>query len=258
MIHRAAKKKKNMVILVKLTIIKVLDVCYRVGVLYITIYAFSIENFNRSLEEVDTLFGLLRDRLKLLCENDDSYASVNKVRIKVIGNRGMIPHDILKDLETIEDKTNTPMVNKVLYVGFPYTSRDDITHSIRRTVDQLNLGEIRRDQIDLEMLQKNMYMGADAPQLDLLVRTSGHTRLSDFMLWQCNANCTIEFVRTLWPDFKFLSIASLLFKWSYYKTLQLQVESAAAEVPHDAHEPTDIFNQLPPPPPFASVTQRQL
>ena len=66
-----------------------------------TIYAFSLENFNRSKEEVDTLFALLRDKLKVMSEHEDLYARYNKVRIRIIGNRSFIPEDILKDLENV-------------------------------------------------------------------------------------------------------------------------------------------------------------
>lgn len=90
-----------------------------------------MENFNRTKEEVDTLFGLLRDKLKMISDYEDSYARYNKVRIRIIGNRGFIPPDILKDLEYIEEVTKSKSSKKILNVCFPYTARDEITHAVR-------------------------------------------------------------------------------------------------------------------------------
>ena len=96
-----------------------------------TIYAFSLENFNRSKEEVDTLFALLRDKLKVMSEHEDLYARYNKVRIRIIGNRSFIPEDILKDLENVEETTKDFGSKKTLNVCFPYTARDEITYAIK-------------------------------------------------------------------------------------------------------------------------------
>lgn len=232
--------------------------CFKIEVQVVTIYAFSIENFNRSQDEVDTLFALLRDKLKLLSQNEFSYTSVNKVRVKIIGNRSLIPKDILDDLVEIEESTNTPIAIKTLNVCFPYTSRDDIVHSMKSIASQYKSNEIHNvKHINQNILEGNMYMGPDSPPLDLLIRTSGHTRLSDFMLWQCNANCEVQFVNTLWPDFKFLSIVSILLKWSYYRTLELEQQSIVGKQNDlKTSETVNILKSLPPPPPFASVNQR--
>lgn len=186
------------------SLVHVLDTCFRLGVSHVTIYAFSIENFNRSKEEVDTLFSLLKERLNFLAENETSYARFNKIVVKIIGNRSMIPEDILKDLEAIEAKTANNSSKRTLNVCFPYTSRDDIAHSIRQITEKRVNGELLLEKMDLQLLIDNMYYGPDTPPLDIMIRTSGQTRLSDFMIWQCNYDCTIEFVDTLWPEFKFL------------------------------------------------------
>ncbi|XBA45657.1 di-trans,poly-cis-decaprenylcistransferase [Candidozyma auris] len=233
-----------------MSLISVLETCYRVGVTDITVYAFSIENFNRSKEEVDTLMGLLRDKLKYLALYDDSYARVNKVKIKIIGNRSMIPGDILKDLEKVEEITNIESATRVLNVCFPYTSRDDIVHSIQNVCNN----GVPRESISQAELYKNMYMGPEAPQLDLLIRTSGHTRLSDFMLWQCTHDCKIEFVNTLWPDFKFISVYSILLKWSYYHRQEMKAKSEQESQESSGYSGKVVdITSLPPPPPFATV-----
>lgn len=235
-----------------------LSVCFRLGVNHVTIFAFSIENFNRSQEEVDTLFQLLRDKLELLSLDSNSFAISNKIKIKIIGNKALIPNDILQDLEKVEGKTRNSTSLRVLNICFPYTSRDDIVHSIKQVATKVQLGEISnaKSEINLKVLHDLMYMGEEAPPLDLLIRTSGHTRLSDFMLWQCNENCTIEFVRTLWPDFKFLGITSLLLKWMYYKTLQLEDEEKSKANDVETKAIKNIYKGLPPPPQIVSVTER--
>ncbi|KAI5961460.1 SRT1 [Candida pseudojiufengensis] len=236
-------------------LVKILETCYKVGIEQVTIYAFSLENFNRTKEEVDTLFGLLRDKLKMISEYEDSYARYNKVKIKIVGNRSYIPKDILKDLEYIEEITIAKSSKKILNVCFPYTARDEITHAIKTIAEKRINQEIKsKDEINTKMIESNFYFGDDVPPLDILVRTSGHTRLSDFLLWQCNTDCTIEFPDTLWPDFGFISIMSILIKWSYYKTLQLEEEALRGKEPQiqDVNVPV-LLNELPHPPPVATV-----
>ncbi|KAK6463696.1 cis-prenyltransferase [Scheffersomyces coipomensis] len=240
------------------SLVNVLDVCYRTGVQHVTIYAFSIENFNRSKDEVDTLFGLLRDKLKMISEHEDSYARFNKIRVRIIGNRTYIPLDILHDLEIIEETTKHATSKRTLNVCFPYTTRDEISHSVRTIVSKVESGEIEsKNLIDSKLIEDNFYFGSDVPPLDILIRTSGHSRLSDFMLWQSNFNSTIEFVNTLWPEFKFFSMTSILLKWSYYRTLQLEELSImGVKTDQELKQKVNVLKELPKPPPFVSVTQR--
>lgn len=236
-----------------------LEVCYKIGIEQVTIYAFSLENFNRTREEIDTLFGLLRDKLKMISENEDPYTRYNKVRIRIIGNRSYIPLDILKDLENIEEITKHKASKKTLNVCFPYTARDEITHAVKSIAEKRVNGEIiSRDEITIKMIEDNFYFGSDVPPLDILIRTSGHTRLSDFLLWQCNTECTIEFPDVLWPDFGFVSIISILFKWSYYRTIQIEEEAIRGREPHiqDVIPPV-LLRELPHPPPATSVTTQK-
>lgn len=220
-----------------------------------TIYAFSLENFNRSKEEVDTLFALLRDKLKVMSEHEDLYARYNKVRIRIIGNRSFIPEDILKDLENVEETTKDFGSKKTLNVCFPYTARDEITYAIKTIANKRVSGELNdRNKITTKTIEKNFYFGDDVPPLDILIRTSVHTRLSDFLLWQCTTECTIEFPDVLWPDFGFISIMSILFKWSYYRTIQIEEEAIRGKEPRVQEViPPVLLKELPNPPPATSV-----
>lgn len=234
---------------------QVLETAFRVGITHCTIYAFSIENFNRTQAEVDTLLSLLRDRLQVLTQYNtkDVDKLFMRCAVRIIGNKTMIPEDILKDLEDIEQTSAKSETGNVLNVCFPYTSRDDIAQSIRRNVDSAIAGDLDPQLISLQSLTDFMYMGPDSPPLDILIRTSGHSRLSDFMLWQANASCTIEFVNVLWPHFKFFQFVSVLFKWSYYKTIQLEVDSAPKV--HKSNGKSIVLSELQPHPPYAVVGQ---
>ncbi|KAL6451020.1 SRT1 Dehydrodolichyl diphosphate synthase complex subunit SRT1 [Candida maltosa Xu316] len=240
-------------------LVKVLETCYKVGIEQVTIYAFSLENFNRSKEEIDTLFGLLRDKLKMISEHEDSYARYNRVRIRIIGNRSFIPADILADLENIEEVTKDKTSKRTLNVCFPYTARDEITYAVKKIAEKRIAGDIlSRDEITARTIEDNFYFGDAVPPLDILIRTSGHTRLSDFLLWQCTTECTIEFPDILWPDFGFISIMSILFKWSYYRTIQIEEEAIRGKNPHTQEiVPPVLLRELPHPPPATSVVQKQ-
>lgn len=227
-----------------------METCYSLEVSEVTVYAFSIENFNRPKEEVDTLLGLLRDKIKNLQSSKDSYVHKYKIRVKIIGNKSLIPTDILADLNEVEQTTNIPDYDRTLNICFPYTSRDDITHAIKLVSKQIECHSISREEVTEKTLADNMYMGVHSLPLDLLIRTSGHTRLSDFMLWQCTTNCKVEFVDKLWPDFRFLSLFAILLQWSFQKKTQEIVRRKAKHPVEVVH--VDL-RALPKPPPFACV-----
>lgn len=203
------------------TLIKLLDVSYLLGIEHVSVYAFSIENFKRSQAEIDTLFGLLRDKLRALAHFRTP--TNNLVAVRVIGNRQMIPEDILVDLEEIE--RTTAHHPQVLNVCFPYTSRDEIAHSMRQCVadDLANGGD--HTTVNEEALEAALYFGPNTPKLDLLIRTSGHQRLSDFMLWQCSANCTVEFSNVLWPAYGYWECLSSIIRWGYARSVEMDGEA---------------------------------
>lgn len=221
------------------TLLEILTSLYQLNISHVTVYAFSIENFNRPKQEVDTLFELLRTSLAKLAENEESFAQVNHVKIKVVGNRLLIPEDILPKLEEIERKTNKPESIKTLNVCFPYTSRDDIAAAMKKVVMRILDGEIDKLEANIQDIESAMYMDPDSPPLDILVRTSGHRRLSDFMTWQCTSNCSIKFVDVLWPNFRFISLFRILleWEWSQVRTVILSGEKIPVHIEHLASAP---------------------
>lgn len=110
-------------------------------------------------------------------------------------------------------------------IAFSYTSRDDIAAAMRRLTEHAAQGIISTADIDMPLLEKTMYTG-HSPPLDIMVRTSGETRLSDYMIWQSVDNCAIEFIDTLWPDINSWDVFKIIFKWGYNARMTGRVPTA--------------------------------
>lgn len=155
--------------------------CLDVGIEEVTVYAFSIENFKRSEAEVNALLGLAREKFQKFMEEKDE---LNKrgICIRMIGNWRLLPPDLQKcmaDAMLMTQHNNKAFLN----VAFAYTSRDEITASIRDIVDGVKRNELEPSDITDDLIRRCMYSGRSSDP-DLLVRTSGESRLSDFLLWQ--------------------------------------------------------------------------
>lgn len=235
-------------------LMSVLDCCFRLGVKNVTTYAFSIENFNRNPREVETIFSLLKDQLAII-SNENGLCNMHDVKVKIIGNKAYLPKDIVDDIEMIEKRTKLNTKHK-LFIALSYTSRDDMLHSATRVVAKVANGEIGLSEIDEKILKNNFYYEEDSKNLDILVRTSGHTRLSDYMLWQCHQDCMIKFSNILWPDYRFYCTWWTIFKWSYYKTLNIQDAEKMQVRKLTEKQINEKYRALPKVhPPFASVTK---
>ncbi len=164
------------------------------GISYLTLFSFSSENWSRPLQEISELMQLL----KFFIRRDLARLHRENVCIRVIGTRDGVEDDILKLLDEAQEKTRD---NKglVLTIAFNYGSRDEITRAARRLALLVEKGEIRASQITSEMLENNLDT-AGIPDPDLLIRTSGELRLSNFLLWQC-AYSELVFLDSYWPDF---------------------------------------------------------
>ncbi|KAI9560716.1 hypothetical protein GHT06_011666 [Daphnia sinensis] len=176
---------------------EVLQWCLLLGVNEVTVYAFSIENFRRSEEEVDQLMSLAREKFQRLLEEKDKL-NEHGISIRVIGNIGLLPADLQKlVVESMEStKSNT---EAVLNIAFSYTSRDEMTHAVREVAWGVQEDLLKIDDISEDLIQKCLYT-RHSLQPDLLIRTSGEVRLSDFLLWQTTC-CTLYFTPVLWPEF---------------------------------------------------------
>lgn len=189
----------------------VLELLYESGVACATVYAFSIENFKRLRYEVEWLMDLAKSKLYQMSQHGelcDQYG----IRIKILGNVSLLPADVQKILQ--DTQTSTAHNSRaVLNVCFPYTSRDEIAHSIRGVV-QASMDDPDM-VIDENAMEQHLYT-AEAPPLDLLIRTSGTNRLSDFLLWQSvPSTCAIVFSDKLWPEFLPWDMTKILLSWSF-------------------------------------------
>lgn len=161
---------------------------------FLTIYAFSTENWRRPAQEVTYLMGLLRRFIR----NDLAELHANGVRVRVIGARDRVPADVISLIEEAEALTSGN-ANMTLAVAFNYGGRQEIVAAARRLAEQAVRGEIAPDAIDAEALGAHLF-APDIPDPDLIIRTSGEQRLSNFLTWQ-SAYSEFVFLPQHWPDF---------------------------------------------------------
>ena len=166
----------------------------RLGIKYLTVYAFSTENWKRSAEEVGTLMQLFRYYMKRLLK----IAKANNVRVRMIGERSRFDDDIIEGINRLEEETkeNTQMT---FTIAVNYGSRDEITRAVRHMLRDCQAGTLSPEQVSEETISG--YLDTkEIPDPDLLIRTSGEERLSNFLLWQL-AYSEFYFTDVLWPDF---------------------------------------------------------
>ena len=164
------------------------------GIPCLTLFAFSTENWTRPADEVSDLMGLLRHYLRHELEE----LRKNGAKLRVVGNRDGLAADIVRDIADAEAATraNTRIdVN----ICINYGARDEILRATRRLAAQVAAGELSADRIDEARFEREL-LTAGIPDPDLLIRTSGELRISNFLLWQA-AYAELVFVDTLWPDF---------------------------------------------------------
>lgn len=166
-----------------------------IHVKYLTLYAFSTENWNRPKEEVDGLMDLLVNTIS----NELESLNNNDVRLMAIGNLHELPVRCREELEQAMKRTanNT---GTVLVLALNYSSKSEIKGAIKAIAQRYKNGEISLDDINDEMVHNNLYT-AGIPDPELMIRTSGEIRISNFLLWQL-AYSELHFTSKFWPDFK--------------------------------------------------------
>jgi undecaprenyl diphosphate synthase len=164
------------------------------GVKYLTLFAFSSENWRRPESEVNDLLGLLRRFIR----RDLAELHRENVRIKIIGERENLRGDILPLLLEAEETTkfNTALT---LVIAFNYGARNEIARAMAKLATQVEQGALKASDIDVEMISRNLDT-AEIPDPELIIRTSGEERLSNFLLWQA-AYSELVFIPDYWPDF---------------------------------------------------------
>jgi undecaprenyl diphosphate synthase len=171
------------------------ETCAKLGVENLTLYAFSTENWNRPKLEVDTLMKLLISSLKKEFET----LQQNNIRLNCIGNIDLLPSSAKKELLTVIEKTknNTRMT---LTLALSYGSREELLNAVKIISDKVKNNIISIDTIDESIINQHLYTH-NLPDVDLVIRTSGEHRISNFLLWQI-AYAEFYFTDVLWPDFK--------------------------------------------------------
>jgi undecaprenyl diphosphate synthase len=165
-----------------------------IGISYLTLFSFSSENWKRPQIEVTYLMGLLRRFIR----RDLAELHENNVRLRVIGSEDRVPSDLVTMLREAVNLTsrNTGIE---LIIAFNYGSRDEIVRAAKRLAERVKLGELAPQDITQETLAEQ-FDTAGIPDPDLIIRTSGEQRISNFLLWQC-AYSELLFVDNFWPDF---------------------------------------------------------
>lgn len=167
--------------------------CTRLGVKYLTLYTFSTENWNRPADEISALMGLVLSSL------EDEIFMKNNVRFQVIGDIGRLPAVVQEKLQQTINNTagNTAMT---MVVALSYSSRWEITEAAKRIAQEVKNGNMALEDIDEEMISQNLTT-ASMPDPELLIRTGGELRISNYLLWQI-AYSELYFCDIYWPDFR--------------------------------------------------------
>jgi undecaprenyl diphosphate synthase len=172
----------------------IVEACAKRGIDFLTLYAFSTENWLRPKQEVDILMRILLKALK----SELATMQENNIRLITIGNLDRLPASIAEALLSVVAQTasNTGMT---LTLALSYGGREEITAATREIAEKVKNGLIRPEDVDESMLNEHLYT-ANCPPVDLLIRTSGERRISNFLLWQM-AYAEMYFTETHWPDF---------------------------------------------------------
>ena len=208
------------------TVRRITSECTRLGVKWLTLYTFSTENWNRPADEVAALMGLVLSSL------EDEIFMKNNVRFQVIGDIKRLPEAVQEKLQQTIDHTagNTAMT---MVVALSYSSRWEITEATRRIAQQVKDGQLNPADITEQTLTDNMTTSA-MPDPDLLIRTGGELRISNYLLWQI-AYSELYFCDTYWPDF---SEADLQRAIDSYQQRQRRFGKTGQQVEDDEHKPS--------------------
>ena len=174
------------------TVKRITSECARLGVKYLTLYTFSTENWNRPAYEIEALMGLVLGFIEMELFTD------NNVRFRLVGDRKRLPESVQKKIAYMEDLTSK-FDGMTLVVAMSYSSRWEITEAARQIATDVTAGKLAVDSISEQTLSQ--YMATNfMPDPDLLIRTGGEIRISNYLLWQI-AYSELYFCDTYWPDF---------------------------------------------------------
>jgi undecaprenyl diphosphate synthase len=174
---------------------EIVEACAEVGVKYLTLYAFSTENWNRPKDEVDALMELLVSTISM----ETPKLNKNGVRLQAVGDIASLPKSCQEELQ---ESINTTAQNSTvtLILALSYSSKWEIVNSVKQIAEKVKNGEIKPEDINADMIAENLCT-SKYPDPELMIRTSGEHRISNFLLWQL-AYAEFYFTEVLWPDFR--------------------------------------------------------
>ncbi|HNW38676.1 MAG TPA: polyprenyl diphosphate synthase, partial [Methanosarcina vacuolata] len=181
---------------------RVIEWCYEIGVKQLTLYAFSTENFKRSEEEVDKIFNVINENLLKLYSDPRTHEKETQVR--VIGDRSKLPAFLNESIENIEEATKN-YGKFYLNVAIAYGGRQDIIQAVRDIAVCISNGKLSLEEVNESLISKHLYPapGVSVPNVDLVIRTGGDERVSNFLPWQANGSeCAAYFCAPFWPEFR--------------------------------------------------------
>ncbi len=188
---------------------EVLKWCLELKIKTVTAYAFSTENFKRSEEEKKNLFKLIERQLKKLIE--DKRIHKNRVRVKIVGKRELLPDRIKRIAEKLEEVTFS-YERHLLNIAIAYGGRQEILDAVRSVLKMIKSGIIKTEDINSRLIEQFLYSDNGYESVDILIRTGGEQRLSNFLPWQ-TANCLAYFCDVYWPEFRKIDFLRAVRMW---------------------------------------------
>ena len=187
---------------------RVLDWAHEMGVKYITLYSFSTENFQRDSAEVESLFALFKERFTKILSDERIHN--RRIRVRVFGDRALLPPDLLERVEAAEAATRS-YGNYFLNIALAYGGRNEIVHAARSILGEVREGRISPERIDAALVERHLYDGKYLPPVDLIIRTGNERRTSNFLPWLANGKeSAVYFCAPHWPAFRKIDLLRAL------------------------------------------------
>jgi tritrans,polycis-undecaprenyl-diphosphate synthase [geranylgeranyl-diphosphate specific] len=188
---------------------EVLNWCWELGIKNVTVYAFSTENFKRSNDEKNNIFNIVEKELLRL--SSDSRIHKRRVKVKVVGKIELLPEKVIKAIEKVEKATES-YDNFNLNIALAYGGRQELIDAIREIVSLVKKGEIKSKDINSKLIEEHLYGNGDYSEVDLVIRTGGELRLSNFLTWQ-TASSIAYFCDIYWPQFRKIDLLRAIRTW---------------------------------------------
>ena len=209
------------------TVKKITAECARLGVKYLTLYTFSTENWNRPAYEIEALMGLVLSFIEMELFTD------NNIKFQLIGDKERLPQSVQEKIQYMEDltKDNDGMT---MVVAMSYSSKLELTRATRLIAEEVKKGTIKPEEITEQTINDHLWTSF-MPDPDLLIRTGGELRISNYLLWQC-AYSEFYFCDTYWPDFDEKALHQAI---ASYQNRQRRFGKTEAQVENEAQGPNE-------------------